>query len=499
MKTNRLITLFSLMALLLLIAYLPFAGCIGIGPSCQPGSAQQGQATGPSGGPIILFTADRQLINPGECAMLNWEVDQQGVFQVNLDGQQVAYSGQKQVCPAQSTVYLLEADIGTSMERRDIVIEVAGTPLPPGAQSTSPGQPGQAAPSPPGALPPGCDGLPHVTHYEVVPSAIQQGQSATLNWGAVTNGLAGPLVGMVTIAPGGSGNLGSPGSLQVSPSTTTTYTLTAMGCAGTSTASVTLTVVPAGSPVPQTPPGGNSWSGPMLIVPGTLVPQNPPGGNSWSGPQPNPPGGNAWGGPESPGTKYNFMLESNCTAASWYASPPYPYIKKQKHPNDRFPATWVGISGQKDMEYYEYSYTRWLYDGDLLEDGSYCTLASPAILMRPPWASSSLIHGTYKMSNYTIGEKDYLVGKVGYVNGVSPGTWVTADFKAWFNWVDNSPAQYVMVVSQKRVTGKLEEFKVPLGNTWKERAVSSIGLEVFAPYGTQDMRTVWVDTKVVRE
>jgi hypothetical protein len=151
------------------------------------------------------------------------------------------------------------------------------------------------------------------------------------------------------------------------------------------------------------------------------------------------------------------------------------------------------------MEYYEYSYTRWLYDGDRLEDGSYCTMASPAILMRPPWASSSLIRGTYKVGNYTIGEKDYLVGKVGYADGVTPGTYVTADFKLWVNWADNSPAEYVTVVSGKRVTGQMESFKIPLGKTWKGRSVSTLGLEVFAPYGTQDMRTVWVDTKVVRE
>jgi len=194
------------------------------------------------------------------------------------------------------------------------------------------------------------------------------------------------------------------------------------------------------------------------------------------------------------------MLESNCYAAYWYASPPYPYIKKQKYPNDKYPATWMGISGQKDMEYYEYSYTRWLYYGDLLEDGSACSLARPALLMRPPWASSSLISGTYKMSNYTIGEKDYLVGKVGYVNGVGPGLWVTADFKLWVNWTDNSPAQYITLVKGKTYTGKLESFKVPLGNTtWKGKQVSTLGLEVFAPYGTQDMRTVWVETKLIRE
>jgi len=521
MKINRIVATFLLFAILLLIAGTPFPGCVGLVPACQPPSPPQGQGQPQSGSPgqgspAITFSTDRQFINPGDCAVLTWAVPQQGVFLVRLDGQEVAYKGKKQVCPTQSTVYGLEADIGTRMERREILVEVAGSPPPPGAQGTAPGQPPQqgqpsqpgqpqqpgqqppATPPTPGALPPGCNGAPQLTLYEVVPAAIQQGQSSTLNWGAITNGPGGLLVGIVTISPGGAVNLGSPGSMQVSPTATTTYTLTATGCGGTAAASVTLTVIPAGSPIPQNPPGSGSWSGPMQPVPGGPS-TNPPGGNSWSGPQPNPPGGNSWGGPNSPGTIYDFMTESNCTAATWYASPSYPYIKKQPHPNDKFPTTWVGQSGQKDAENYEYSYTRWLYAGDLLEDSSACSLARPALLMRPPWASSSLIRGTYKMSNYTIGEKDYLVGKVGYINGVSPGTWVTADFKLWVNWSDNSPAQYVTVVTGKTVTGKLESFKVPLGNSWKGRSVSTLGLEVFAMHGTQDMRTVWVETKIIRE
>lgn len=467
-----------------------------------PNEPQPGEPT--PGQPMVFFGANKTSIQPGECITLEWRVEGEGFFGVELNGQPVNASGQQQVCPPESAVYNLAVDIGSTMLRHEVAVAVAGI-MPPGAQGMVPGQPQQPGtpgqqpvptPPPPGALPSGCGGYPHVTLFEIVPAAIQQGQTAKLNWGPITNGASGPLVGSVSISPGGAGNVGSPGSLQVSPSTTTTYTLTATGCGGTATATVTLTVVPTGNPVPQLPPGGNSWAGPMLIVPGTLIPQNPPGGGSWSGPQPNPPGGNAWGGPESPGTKYDFMLESNCTAAEWYTSPPNP---KAKHPWEAWtPALWLGDTSAMLSESNQMPYTRWLYSGEYLEDLSSCTIGRPGLLMRPPWASSSLIHGTYKM-NYTIGEKDYLVGKVGYINEVTPGTFISADFKAWVNWADNSASSMIPLAMGKTRDGKLASFKVPLGNTWKGRVISSIVLEVFAIHGTQDIRTVWVETKLIKE
>jgi hypothetical protein len=68
--------------------------------------------------------------------------------------------------------------------------------------------------------PVGCSGMPNISSFTVSPSTIQQGQSATLSWGAVTN------ADSVSIDPG-IGGVASPGSRSVSPSATTTYVLSA--------------------------------------------------------------------------------------------------------------------------------------------------------------------------------------------------------------------------------------------------------------------------------
>jgi hypothetical protein len=176
-------------------------------------------------------------------------------------------------------------DIGSTMLRREVTVAVAGTvqPQPPGQQQPpSPGQPPQQPQpptpgQPPQTTPAGCPGAPVFTHFEANPSAITSGQSTTLDWGPVTNGPTGQLVGSVVLTPGNFGQVGSPGSRQVSPTSTTTYTLTATGCGGTATKSVTVVVPIVGTPIPivpqpslpiptPTPPGGGGWSGPGKVT-----------------------------------------------------------------------------------------------------------------------------------------------------------------------------------------------------------------------------------------
>ncbi len=68
--------------------------------------------------------------------------------------------------------------------------------------------------------PPSCSGTPKISSFSASPTSIQRGQSATLNWGAVTN------ADSVSIEPG-LGGVGTPGSRSVSPGQTTVYTLVA--------------------------------------------------------------------------------------------------------------------------------------------------------------------------------------------------------------------------------------------------------------------------------
>jgi hypothetical protein len=117
-------------------------------------------------------------------------------------------------------------------------------------------------------LSPGCAGLPVFTHFEANPSTITWGQSTLLEWGAVTDGATGPLVDSVVLTPGNFGNLGSPGSVRVSPKTTTTYTLAATGCGGAVTKSVTVVVQIFDTPLPIHPPTspGSGWSAPHNVT-----------------------------------------------------------------------------------------------------------------------------------------------------------------------------------------------------------------------------------------
>jgi uncharacterized cupredoxin-like copper-binding protein len=82
-----------------------------------------------------------------------------------------------------------------------------------------------------------------VVRFDANPANITAGQSSTLTWivqGATT----------VSIAPG-VGNVANSGSTQVSPTATTTYTLTATGPTGNVTAQATVTVGAVGAGNPQ--------------------------------------------------------------------------------------------------------------------------------------------------------------------------------------------------------------------------------------------------------
>lgn len=180
----------------------------------------------PPGEVQITFTADRTNLQPGQCAILQWNV--QGGFGVNLNGQPVERTGQKQVCPQETTLYRLGVDAGTTVLTRDVTIVVAGGG-PPSVVTSTP----SITPQPP--APPGCPGAPVIASFTANPSTIAAGQSSTLSWGAVTNATSASI-------DQGIGGVATPGSTTVSPVQTTTYTLTATGCGGTTTKQVTVNV-----------------------------------------------------------------------------------------------------------------------------------------------------------------------------------------------------------------------------------------------------------------
>lgn len=117
---------------------------------------------------------------------------------------------------------------------------------PPGEGEPPPGEPPPSEPPPPQPGTGGCPGAPVIPYFDANPASITAGQSTTLRWGNITNGNSSTLVGSAKIEPG-LGEVGSGASSRtVKPSKTTTYTLTAKGCGGTSTRQVTVTVSSSG-------------------------------------------------------------------------------------------------------------------------------------------------------------------------------------------------------------------------------------------------------------
>lgn len=111
--------------------------------------------------------------------------------------------------------------------------------------------------------PAGCIGMPNIAFFSVSPTAIYQGQSATLSWGAVTN------ADSVSIEPG-IGGVATPGSRVVAPMQTATYTLTARCGGNVVTRQVTIVVThpPTRTFTPTTkPPDTQAPPAPQLVSP----------------------------------------------------------------------------------------------------------------------------------------------------------------------------------------------------------------------------------------
>jgi peptidoglycan-associated lipoprotein len=108
-----------------------------------------------------------------------------------------------------------------------------------------PPPPPPPAPAPaPAVAPPSA---PVVGQFTAEPSTIQRGQSATLRW-EVSGEAASVSIN------NGIGTVRSTGSQQVSPTSSTTYTLTATGPGGSITSSATVSVVVPPPPAPPPPP-----------------------------------------------------------------------------------------------------------------------------------------------------------------------------------------------------------------------------------------------------
>lgn len=93
----------------------------------------------------------------------------------------------------------------------------------------------------------GCSGSPSISYFSATPPVISNGQVSTLQWGLVANASSAFLA-----TPSGTNGIGTPGSQQVKPTQTTTYTLIAY-CGNVSVQAVATVTVQNSSTCTGTP------------------------------------------------------------------------------------------------------------------------------------------------------------------------------------------------------------------------------------------------------
>ena len=180
---------------------------------------------------VNSFEASPSAIVAGGSATLSWDVSGAETVTIdNCDGPFDAASGTKQVSPQATTTYTLTATNQAGATNASVALTVS-SPIE----------------------------KPTVNSFAASPAAIAQGGSANLSWN-VSNAETVTIdrnVGQVDAASG---------TVQVSPETTTTYTLTASNQAGDTTATATLTVSPVEKPTV------NSFAAsPPAIVQGSIA------------------------------------------------------------------------------------------------------------------------------------------------------------------------------------------------------------------------------------
>lgn len=185
---------------------------------------------GCSGNPIPGgFSANPATISPGGSSTLNWGFisNASAVVLVSPNGNQnVTTPGSLVVSPPNTATYTLIAVCGANSIQQQATINVNVTPS--------------------------CSGRPVMSSFTANPSSISSGGSSNLNWGSVQNATYIALGG-----PNGNTGVSTPGNMQVNPTTTTSYTLTAYCGANSSQLSTTVFV----NQGPVAPPISGTWRG----------------------------------------------------------------------------------------------------------------------------------------------------------------------------------------------------------------------------------------------
>ena len=174
---------------------------------------------------VLSFAAQDSEIQPGRSTLLKWET--QNATEVSIDGGVGTIpepSGSRPVSPAATTTYnLVASGPGGKSTPQRVIVKVAVSPQPAGPAPTL--------------------AKPAILNFDLGQESIQAGDKVKILW-ATQN------ADSVTIDPD-VGPVKASGSTTVSPSKTTTYTLTAKGPGGTVTSlpqTLTVTEAPKAKP-----------------------------------------------------------------------------------------------------------------------------------------------------------------------------------------------------------------------------------------------------------
>ena len=158
---------------------------------------------------ILRFTANPSNVKSGQSSTLTWQVENADSVEITTIGRVDARGGSVTVAPADTTVYRLTAKGANNQELNETVTITVEKPL------------------------------GRILTFTSSPMNISLGQSSTLSW---------QTDGAETAELSGTGPVATNGSQSVSPTVTTTYTLTVRTKFGDVTANTTVQVTPPTAP-----------------------------------------------------------------------------------------------------------------------------------------------------------------------------------------------------------------------------------------------------------
>ena len=158
---------------------------------------------------ILRFTANPSNVKSGQSSTLAWQVENADSVEITTIGRVDARGGSVTVAPADTTVYRLTAKGANNQELNETVTITVEKPL------------------------------GRILTFTSSPMNISLGQSSTLSW---------QTDGAETVELSGTGPVATNGSQSVSPTVTTTYTLTVRTKFGDVTANTTVQVTPPTAP-----------------------------------------------------------------------------------------------------------------------------------------------------------------------------------------------------------------------------------------------------------